>query len=237
VAASSTVIAALRHKAGVLIAADSQASDPAAEVRWAVTKCRRIGSVNLVIGFAGSLGSAERIFTALNAANLRPNQLDKQVRFQKALDAIVKPEYEAASQRAYPPRGWDKIAIWGLAATCVEAEPRILELEMSGDSCWHDYFHAIGSGASTAYAIWRTLGGRQLSELSERTALDALLRIIRTAIGVEMMGVAEPVRVWRVSCEAASEIGDDELNAHWQAVDEWEKRDRARLFDADGGGD
>jgi 20S proteasome alpha/beta subunit len=232
VAATGTVIAALRHRDGVLIGADSQASDFNAQVRWPCTKLRRIGGQPFVAGFSGSLGSAERIFGALDGANLRPNQLQRKARLQTFLDGVVKPEYVAALARSPNPNA--PIPIWGLAAGCVEAEPRILEFEPSGDSMWHEYFHAIGSGAPTAYAAFRTLGGRELCRLSEGTALLALLRIIRTSISVDFMGVSEPIRVFRVACNAASELSDDEVNTNLQAVDEWEQQERANLFAADG---
>ena len=196
-AASSTVIAALRHRDGVLIGADSQATDPNALVRWPVTKLRRIGNLNLVTGFSGSMGTAERVFDALADANLRPNQMDRKLRFQGVLDGLIKPEYASALARSLEPRS--PILIWGLAAACVEGETRILEYEASGDSSWHEYFHAIGSGAPTAYAAFRTLGGRELCRVTEGTALLALLRIIRTSIGTDMGGVSEPIHVWRVS--------------------------------------
>jgi 20S proteasome alpha/beta subunit len=235
VAESATVIAALRYRTGVLIAADSQASDPAAQVRWPITKIKHIRSLPFAMGFSGSTGSGERIFTAMNAATIYPKQLQTRVGLQRVIDGVVKPEYKMASERAYPPRGFDRIAIWGLGAVCTGAEPGILEYEISGESCWHDFFHAIGSGARTAYAIFRTLGGRELSNLGEGTALDALLRIVRTAINVDMAGVSEPIHVWRVDCKSAIEIGEDEINAHLELVAEWEKRDRERLFAADRG--
>jgi 20S proteasome alpha/beta subunit len=231
-AASGTVIAALRHRDGVLIGADSQASDPIALVRWAVTKLRRIGALPFVIGFSGSMGSAERIFDALDAAGIRPNQLDRKARFQTYLDGLLKPEYTAAAGRSANP--FQPIPIWGLAGACIEREARILEYEASGDSSWHEHFHAIGSGAPTAYATFRTLGGRDLCRLSERTALLALLRIIRTTIGVDVSGVSDPIHVWRVACTGASELPDDEVNVNLQAVAEWEQQERQALFAADG---
>jgi len=46
---STTIIAALKFEGGVVIAADSQASDPVAQVRWPVEKldCRWRASVRL----------------------------------------------------------------------------------------------------------------------------------------------------------------------------------------------
>lgn len=231
-AGSATVIVALRHRDGVLIGADSQASDMNAMVRWPVTKLRRIGGLPFVIGFSGSMGTAERIFAALSSANVRPNQLQRTARFQSFLDDLIKNEFMAAIARGIDPNM--PLRMWGLAAACVEGEARILEYEPSGDSSWHEHFHAIGSGAPTAYASFRTLGGRDLCRLSEGTALLALLRIIRTTISVDMWGVGEPIHVWRVTCASATEVGETELNTNMQAVDKWEQREREALFRGDG---
>ena len=178
------------------------------------------------------MGTAERVFDALADANLRPNQMDRKLRFQGVLDGLIKPEYASALARSLEPRS--PILIGGLAAACVEGETRILEYEASGDSSWHEYFHAIGSGAPTAYAAFRTLGGRELCRVTEGTALLALLRIIRTSIGTDMGGVSEPIHVWRVSCAGTGEVGESEVNTNMQMVDEWEQRERVALFAADG---
>lgn len=115
-----------------------------------------------------------------------------------------------------------------------EDSPQVLEFEINGDSCFHDSFHAIGSGANTAYAIYRTLGGARLGELDEARALMALMRIIRTTVNVEMWGVSEPVVFWVVNQESARRLSDDELQPQLQLVSEWEERERAMLFDEGG---
>ncbi len=111
-----------------------------------------------------------------------------------------------------------------------ENEPRILEFEINGDSSYHDYFHAIGSGANTAYAIYRTLGGRRLLNLDEARATMAILRILRTCVEVEMWGVSEPVDIWNVNAAGARRLNGDEVQVHLQAVDAWEEEERVFLF-------
>ncbi len=38
-----------------------------------------------------------------------------------------------------------------------------------------------------------------------------------------------------MDAKGAKQIGVDELNVHWQFVDEWQKDDQRRLFDMDAG--
>lgn len=233
-AASGTVIAALSYDSGVLIGADSQATDQLVGVRWTVTKLRQIRDYPFVLGFSGSIGAADRILDGLATTNIDWNALRSRGDLQRVLDEIPIPEYKAASGRPSGlPQGLDEIAIHGLAAVTVESRHRILEYEMSGDSGWHDYFQAIGSGRSTAYAIYRALGGRQLAGLRQDKALLVLLRIIRTAISVEPAGVSEPIVVWRLDDGGCHRFSDDEVNAQLQAVDEFELEERSRLFATD----
>lgn len=235
---STTVIAGLVYRNGVLIGADSQASDIVAGTRWSVSKLRHVHPHPLVVGFSGNTGTALRLIEGLDAAAIHATSFRKQRTIRGVLDGIYKPEYAAAAGRSAPPvavPAVGPIIVHGLAAVWAEAKAALLEHEMNGDSDWHDHFHAIGSGHNTATAVFRALGGWELCRLSYRSAVPALLRILRTAIDTEMAGVAEPIHVWRVDAKGAKQIGVDELNVHWQFVDEWQKDDQRRLFDMDAG--
>ena len=231
--ASSTVLVALKYRDGVLVGADSQASDPAAMVRWPVQKVSQIGSNPLVVGFSGSVGTSDRIFERLAEAKFRKTTFEKRRRLQDFLDRELRPEYEAVRLRKNPAPGFDPPGVWGVAGTWVQGQGAILEYELSGDSSWHQYFHAAGSGARTAYAVYRVLGGRALCKLSERTALTAAIRILETAIAVDIAGVGKPLDVWRVNAAGVKRLGEGEVNAHAQLVDEWERREREALFKSD----
>ena len=230
---SSTVLVALKYRNGVLVGADSQASDAVAEVRWPVQKVRRVGSHPLLLGFSGSVGTSDRAFERLATAKFRPTTFEKRGRLQEFLDRELRPEYESAAKRQSPAPNAHRIGIWGIAAAWVEGQGEILEYELSGDSSWHEHFHAVGSGARTAYAVYRALGGKELCRLSERTALTAIVRVLQTAIAVDVAGVSEPIDVWRVNADGVKRLGEGEVNTHAQLVDEWERREREALFESD----
>ena len=230
-AVSTTVIAALKFMGGVVIAADSQASDPTAGVRWPVDKLDCIGSHPLVLGFSGAMGRAERARWALQGTKHHTNTFEKRDRIRDAVDRCLSPVYLQIKQaNDGVRRDIYKTSLWGLLAYWAEEAPHILECGLNGDIEFHQYFQAIGSGANTAHAIYRTLGGERLSTLDERKALLVVLRILRTCVNVEMWGVSEPLSVWVVSSNNARKVSPDEIEANRQLIDEWEKKERRVLF-------
>lgn len=229
---SSTVIAALKFQDGVIIAGDSQASDPVAGVRWPTGKLFRPNpSFPLVIGFSGSVGRAQRAVGELQETKLHQNQFKNRGTIQKVIDNCLSPVFQEIREKADPRRNdlWN-MTLWGLGAVWAGDQPHIIELEFNTDSSFHDFFHAIGSGAQTAYAVFRTLGGRNLVGLDEPRAIMAMLRILRTAVDVDMSGVSPPFAAWVITASKVRSIGQDELLPNNQLIDQWEAEERRYLF-------
>jgi hypothetical protein len=228
---SETLIAALKYRDGVLIGADSQSSDPPPPglvqvgVRWETTKLRQIQRLPIVTGFSGSAGTGERILDALCGRTYHPPNLADGASVRKALEKTLIPEFHAAAQRVFLPPGGG-IAAWGLSAIWAGGKPLILEHEWNGDSHWHNYFHAIGSGKQTAYAVYHTLGRTRLCELGSDKAVMALMRILITTINIDSYGVAQPIHVWNVTAAGAVELGQVEIDHHAQAVEKWIKQEQ-----------
>lgn len=190
------------------------------------------GGLPCVLGFGGSSGRAEQARAALAAKPIHPNQFKKRELARGTLVRCLAPIYEDIKR--VNPQGageiW-KITLVGLAALWAEGEPQILEFEWNGDSCFHSHFHAIGSASDTAYAVYRTLGGRLLSDIDEPKALMAMIRIIRTCVNVEMWGVSEPASFWVVGPQRTRRLSEDELQPQIQLVDEWEEKARTAFFE------
>jgi len=228
---SATVIAALKFESGVVIAADTQASDPIARVRWPVEKLDRIGQHPLIIGFSGAIGLSQRAWSALDSSDFRTTTFEKRDRVRDAMDRCLNPIYTKIINDYPQPRPelWH-ITIWGLAAYWAENQPHIIEYGPNGIPEFHPHFHAIGSGANTAYAIWRTLGGPHLAKLGGEKSLQVILRIIRTCVDVEMVGVSEPITLWVVSANKTRKVSPDEMETLKQYVCEWEEKERKEFF-------
>ena len=232
--ASSTIIAALKFEGGVVIGADSQASDIVENVRWPIEKLDQVRTHPLVLGFSGDDGSAKRARVAVEALSLSANTFRRRDRVRNAIEGALAPEYDRIKVRnPNPPTSslWT-ITIDALAVFWAEDAPHIIQFEFNGDCCFHDYFHAIGSGKGTAYAIHRTLGGNQLARLDGAKSTMALLRILRTCVSVEMRGVSEPLHVWRIEGGRLDKLSPDEVQTNLQYVDEWEVQDRKRFLES-----
>ncbi len=227
-----------RHARGALRARENAVhrttqftSDPVAEVRWPVEKLDCIGGHPCVLGFSGAVARAQQARSKLEAITLHPNMFGKRDRIRDAVDRCLSPVYQQIKQANNGvQRDIYKTSLSGLLAYWAEENPHILECGINGDIEFHDCFQAIGSGAKTAHAIYRTLGGKRLSTLDERKALLVVLRILRTCVNVEMWGVSEPLSVWVVSYSEARKVSPDEVEANRQLVDQWEERDRNYLF-------
>ena len=234
-ATSSTVIIALRYADGIVIGADSQASDTNANVRWPVRKLHQVKSWPLVLGFAGSLGISDKALTDIESFGWKTTTFGKFERVRRAIEGKVQPHYVTIRANMVPSQLYahviGSLGMLGLVACGAGDGPQILELEASGDTCTHDYFHAIGSGAQTAYAVWRTIGGRDLATLDERRALHVTLRILETCVDVEMSGVSGPFSIFVVSPLKTRTVSNSELDPHKQMIHEWRRRELSLLLD------
>jgi 20S proteasome alpha/beta subunit len=225
-----TLIAALKYQGGVIITSDTQVSDLPVQVRWPIEKLAQIGQHPLVVGFSDSMGQGQRARAKLDDGSFRSTTFEKPERVQRLMDTKLLPIYDQIKNLSRVPPGPHQITEIGLSALAAfwaGGEPHILEREMNCDSCFHSCFHAIGSGAPTAYAVYNTLGGKdELPQLEERKALMAMLRIVRTAIRVELMGVSEPLSVFIISDGKVRQLSEDEVMPNMQAVKEWEQGER-----------
>lgn len=228
---SITIIAALKFEGGVVIAADSQASDPVAEVRWPVEKLDCVGGHPCVVGFSGAVARAQQARSKLEATTLHANMFKKRDKIRDAADRCLSPIYQQIKKANDGVRRDIYLtSLWGLMVFWAEEAPQILECGINGDLEFHPYFQAIGSGAKTAHAIYRTLGGERLSSLDERKALLVMLRILRTCVNVEVSGVSEPLSAWVIFQNKARKISPDEIQPILQFVDRWEENDRRRFL-------
>ena len=198
-------------------------------------KLEQIGTWPLVIGFSGSSGLSKAARADITSFGWKQTTFRKTALVRRAVEGKVERQY-AAIRATNTPDSPIKIffgagGLWGLASYWTDEGPTILELEASGGTDTHEFFHAVGSGAQTAYAVWRTIGGRELAKLDEGRALHVALRILDTSVAVEMSGVSDPFRIFVITPDGARRVSDPEVNALTEAMDEWRERELALLLD------
>ena len=83
------------------------------------------------------------------------NTFKRRDRIRNAIEQCLKPEFQRISENPDVLKlpMW-KITVNGLVVYWSENSPHIVEIEPNGELCFHEHFHAIGSGTQTAYAIW-----------------------------------------------------------------------------------
>jgi 20S proteasome alpha/beta subunit len=236
VAASDTLIAALKFKGGVIIGSDSQASDDINKVRWPMEKPEQIGNFPLVVACSGAAGRGKQAVAALQNAGFHDTTFQKPERVMAMVDGKLKPIYNVLKQEAvnnfpkFPYPSW-QIVLSLLGAYWAGGQAHILECCENGDYPFpHDYFHAIGSAGQTAYTVFRTLGGKRLAEVDEPLAILAIIRILRTSINVEVEGVSEPVFVWIIRDGKARKLTETEINFNTELVARWEREDQEHFL-------
>ncbi len=233
-ASSETVIIALRYDTGVVFASDSQTSDLINRVRWETTKARQIGTQPLVMAFSGNSGISGRARASVEEKNFRPTTFKKRELVRKMIESGLESHYKWIADRMKPESAFKDVIgvpqMVALVACFAEGEPQIIEFERDGDSDFHDYFHAVGSGGSTAYAVWRTLGGKRLRTLQEGRAIHVALRILRTAVDLDVQGVDDPFTVFIVDERGARPLPSAVVDAEMQTAQEWEEQQVQQLL-------
>ena len=234
-ATSATVIIALRFATGVVFASDSQTSDPAHNVRWQTTKAQQVGQHPLVVAFSGNTGISGRARESIRILNFRASTFQKRERVRKMIESALKQHYDWIAERMKLGTAFDQVIgsprMIALAACFAEGNPQIIEFGQDGDSDFFECFHAVGSGAATAQAVWRTLGKRRLSVLPEERALHVVLRIMRIAVDVDMVGISEPFTVFVIDETGVREVAPVEMDALLQQVEEWEEEQVLHLLE------
>ena len=146
---------------------------------------------------------------------------DRLNRVLNNIHVALQPVYEEQSKKhphAKLESIWKSTTV-GLAVCWAEGEPHILEIEHNGEIDVHAHFRAVGSGAVSAYAVWKAFGAERLSQSSEGMALQIMWRILNLCIETEMIGVGEPVAMWAITENKTRQIQSAELDAIKQVED------------------
>lgn len=222
-----TLIVAIRCTNGVVIAADSAASDEEVGTKQRVIKIRRVGTCALLYGGSGDGGLLQRIDEELQLIPARDSFKRMRPEIRKALLPITQEAIK--THVAYPqqPFHLPPVAVL-LFAGVSEGQPWILEVERDGrDTRYGDdlgNFAAIGSGKPWAQAVMRP-------HLSRPKDLEAgkifAYRAVDDAIELAAGGLSKPIVMFTLGVDGTiSEVTSDELEALGQTTETWRELER-----------
>lgn len=229
---------------GVIIAADSKSTETATNPNpfmaqsYESKKLFSLGE-RIVWGLAGSASVAQRVAAAFadevkssSGAYLRDAK-SVQVRCRSVACKAIKDELgtltippELAMRSGTPPT--NSVLLF---AGAHDGKPWIGEMTWQGE--WTSYdprgFHAIGSGAAVAYAMYAILEHHGFQKWPLSRARTAVYRIVDDSIRVSAGGLGPPIRMWVIGKDGANELTPGELSAERDAVELWEQRERECL--------
>lgn len=226
-----TIVIALRCSDGVVMASDSQATEPNAGIRFDTQKVFQLGS-RAVWGGTGESQTIAEIDRVLQTVR---HEVEGGADLIELLPRMIRP----VLQRRYG----DFIQVPGLqpaspatgTLACGYDSTRggwIVEVDPRCISC--DYgqrgFHAVGSAAGFAL-----LGNALLAHFrpAERPLSQGRLiayRVIYAAIDIAASGVGGEIQMWYVDADGVHQVGQAEMDQIRDLVGGWQD-DEGRLFD------
>jgi proteasome beta subunit len=232
-----TVVVAARCRDGVVLASDSQASDPLSNVRWPVQKVFSLGET-IVWGATGQTSIIDDMKAALdNSAEMvcqspRPDRSFRSL-VQPILDDAYKKWLNPPAMQATSPA--TRLVMCGMN---IQGEPFIGEVEHNGSaSILPRDWHAIGSAAGAAETAGALLQHLGLASRSVAHGTLIVFRALEAAISTSMFGVGGPIQMWQVTsdgCRCLTQVDVDrqrELLAGWQELEQ-DALDRLSVEDA-----
>ena len=230
-----TVVIALRCADGLVLAADSQITEPDRGLSYPAQKLHGLGT-NAAWGGSGSravLHELEKMFGA------HPETIVEADDVGRALQAQVVPVLEHHYENFIESipgqtKSGSTPATYVLAAGYSDGEPFIVDIEPHGlIGHYEDIgFHAIGSGAPLAQQARALLANFRMNERPVEYGVLAALRVL-DALDETSPSVGGPMDVCRITPDGADHLDPDRIDEARAEVRKWLELERKvldRLF-------
>lgn len=230
-----TVVLAIKCANGIVLASDSQITDPGRGLSYPAQKLHPLGG-HAAWGGSGSravLYDIEQIFHDEADAVMEAKNIGH------ALQAKVLPVFKHHYDSFIPQvPGQEKAgtpATYLLAAGYVDDEPFIIDLDPNGLLGHHEVtgFQAIGSGAPMAQQAHALLAHFRMTERDLDYGVVAALRVLE-ALDASSPSVGGPMDICRLTPEGAHHLTPDEVEDIRRQVNRWvdlEQKALDQLFD------
>jgi 20S proteasome alpha/beta subunit len=230
-----TVVLAIKCANGIVLASDSQITDPGRGLSYPAQKLHPLGG-HAAWGGSGSravLYDIEQIFRDEADAVMEAKNVGH------ALQAKLLPVFKYHYDNFIPEvPGQEKAgtpATYVLAAGYVDDEPFIIDLDPNGLLGHHEVtgFQAIGSGAPMAQQAHALLAHFRMTERDLDHGVVAALRVL-DALDASSPSVGGPMDICRLAPEGAHHLTPDEVEDVRRQVNRWvdlEQKALDQLFD------
>ncbi|MCL5736924.1 MAG: hypothetical protein M1274_15365 [Actinobacteria bacterium] len=229
-----TLVVAMACADGVVIAADSAASEADVGTKIPVGKIKQVLGQPILFGGSGDVGVLQKYERSLDS--LKPkNHFDATVQLVKSrLCQILREGAENHAPHPEPPFNRPPFGVLLLAAVW-EGKPWVVEFERDGRDQIYDMrfgrFAAIGSGKVFAHAIARPYLYYEPRTLAAGQCI--CYRVMQDAIALAASGLAEPIDMSWINLDGAvTQLGATERAAIRQTCDLWREMEREALGSA-----
>ncbi|PQD99895.1 proteasome protein [Mycobacterium sp. EPG1] len=217
-----TVVLALRCANGVVLASDSQITDPGRGLTYPAQKLHPLGTHG-AWGGSGSrsvLHDVEQVFSAEPEAILQSENIGHAL--QARVVPILKHHYENFIAEVPGQETGGTPATYVLAAGYVGDEPFIVDVDPNGLIGHHveTGFQAIGSGAAMAQQAHALLAHFGMSKRDVDYGVVAALRVL-DALDASSPSVGGPMDICRITPDGATHLEPDEVDEVRRRVGRW----------------
>lgn len=217
-----TVVLAIKCANGIVLASDSQITDPGRGLTYPAQKLHELGKY-AAWGGSGSravLYDVEQTFDAEADAVVEATNIGHAI--QARMLPIYKHHYETFISEV---PGQDKAgtpATFVLAAGYSGDEPFIIDIDPNGLIGHHEEtgFQAIGSGAPLAQQAHALLAHFRMTERDLEYGVVAALRVL-DALDASSPSVGGPMDLCRLTVDGAHHLTPDEVEEVRAQVDRW----------------
>jgi 20S proteasome alpha/beta subunit len=230
-----TVVLALRCADGLVMASDSQITDPVRGVSYPAQKLHPLGS-RAAWGGSGSravLYDLEQIFNAEADAIVEASDVGHAL--QQRILPVLKRHYDNFIDDVPGGKPGATPSTYVLAAGYADDKPFIVDVDPHGLIGHHEEtgFQAVGSGSPMAQQAYALLTHFHMSERGVDYGLVGALRVL-DALDASSPSVGGPMDLCRITAEGAHHLDEDEVAQLRERVAEWvglEQRALDELFD------
>ncbi len=228
-----TLVAGLIATDGIVMAADSQATDLEAQIRTSTPEKLAVLGTHIVWGFSGAVGLKQLLRPALEAAHAadwrRRPCADLRVPIGSCIAAVRRDVVGNMLVSNHIPGAEALFA--GVTGAPGQAKPWLVEYPSDNVAEEHFKFCAVGSGKKAGYHAFETLRHYAPQERPVALAKLFLYRIMEDAIRAESQGIGGDIHLWSVTTDGAHEEATSEVQGLAQLVDQWKRNERESLRD------